>query len=153
MATTKTGRGRSTQRRRNAKTSGDSAAGKTSGQFRCPDCGRTFDRPQSLGAHRRQAHGVAGNSKRSQSRAAAASRGAAQPRRSAQSTPSATTRGRRSGEADNGSRSGGGSALAATVNRDALLRALFPHGIPAREDVLRDVNGWLDEAERLARSR
>src|SRR5207248_5846029 len=41
-------------------------------KYVCPDCGATFDRPQSLGAHRRQAHGVVGNSKRSQSRARSA---------------------------------------------------------------------------------
>jgi hypothetical protein len=38
-----------------------------------------------------------------------------------------------------------------TVNRDQLLRTLFPNGIPAREEVVRSVNAWLDEAERLAR--
>jgi hypothetical protein len=37
------------------------------------------------------------------------------------------------------------------INRDALLGALFPKGIPARESVIRDLNAWLDEAERLAR--
>jgi hypothetical protein len=30
--------------------------------YSCPDCGRTFDRAQALGAHRRQAHGVTGSS-------------------------------------------------------------------------------------------
>jgi hypothetical protein len=40
-----------------------------------------------------------------------------------------------------------------TVNRDALLQALFPGGIPAKESVVRSVNSWLDEAERLARMR
>jgi hypothetical protein len=39
------------------------------------------------------------------------------------------------------------------VNRDGLLRSLFPNGIPAREDAIRQVNAWLDEAERLARMR
>ena len=42
---------------------------------------------------------------------------------------------------------------AQTVDRDALLRALFPDGIPPRLDVVEAVNDWLDEAERLARSR
>jgi len=32
-----------------------------------------------------------------------------------------------------------------------LLKALFPNGIPPREDVIRAVNSWLDDAERLAR--
>jgi hypothetical protein len=42
-------------------------------------------------------------------------------------------------------------ASSGTVNRDSLLQALFPSGIPARESVIRDVNSWLDEAERLAK--
>jgi hypothetical protein len=40
-----------------------------------------------------------------------------------------------------------------TVDRDALLKALFPNGIPAKENVIRALNGWLDDAERLARMR
>jgi hypothetical protein len=39
------------------------------------------------------------------------------------------------------------------VNQDALLQALFPNGIPARENVIRAVNAWLDEADRLAQMR
>jgi hypothetical protein len=39
------------------------------------------------------------------------------------------------------------------VNRDALLQALFPNGTPAREQVIRAVNAWLDEAGRLAQIR
>ena len=35
-------------------------------------------------------------------------------------------------------------------DRDALLQTLFPNGIPAKESVIRSVNAWLDEAERLA---
>jgi hypothetical protein len=38
-----------------------------------------------------------------------------------------------------------------TADRDALLKALFPNGIPPREDVIRAVNSWLDDAERLTR--
>jgi hypothetical protein len=30
-----------------------------------------------------------------------------------------------------------------------LLEALFPNGIPPRQEVIRAVNAWLDEAERL----
>jgi hypothetical protein len=30
---------------------------------------------------------------------------------------------------------------------------LFPSGIPAREHVIRSINSWLDEGERLARMR
>ena len=39
------------------------------------------------------------------------------------------------------------------VDRDSLLQSLFPTGIPARENVIREVNAWLDEAERLGRMR
>lgn len=31
--------------------------------YLCPECGRTFNRSQGLGAHRQRAHGVAGSSK------------------------------------------------------------------------------------------
>jgi len=34
-----------------------------------------------------------------------------------------------------------------------LLVALFPSGIPAKEDVIRAVGEWLDDAERLAKMR
>jgi hypothetical protein len=36
------------------------------------------------------------------------------------------------------------------VNRDALLKALFPNGMPAREEVVRAATAWLDQAEQLA---
>jgi hypothetical protein len=39
------------------------------------------------------------------------------------------------------------------IDRDALLKAIFPAGIPASEYVIRAATGWLDEAERLARMR
>jgi hypothetical protein len=48
-------------------------------------------------------------------------------------------------------RSSVGQGLA--VDRDGLLQSLFPTAIPAREDAIRQVNAWLDEAERLARMR
>jgi hypothetical protein len=38
-----------------------------------------------------------------------------------------------------------------SVDRDRLLQQLFPKGIPAKEDIIRAINGWLDEAERLAK--
>jgi hypothetical protein len=34
-----------------------------------------------------------------------------------------------------------------------LLKSVFPEGIPAREDVIRAVTTWLDDAERLGRMR
>jgi hypothetical protein len=37
------------------------------------------------------------------------------------------------------------------VDRDALLQALFPTGLPARESVIRAANEWLDQAEQLAK--
>jgi hypothetical protein len=48
---------------------------------------------------------------------------------------------------------GAGPNRRGDVDRDALLRALFPNGIPPREDVISAANNWLDEAERLARLR
>jgi hypothetical protein len=44
-------------------------------------------------------------------------------------------------------------ASANGVDRDSLLKSLFPDGIPAREEVVRAATTWLDEAERLARMR
>jgi len=46
-----------------------------------------------------------------------------------------------------------GNGGAAAVNRDALLAALFPNGVPPRESVIREVAQWLDQAERLAKLR
>jgi uncharacterized C2H2 Zn-finger protein len=106
--------------------------------FECPECGRTFTRAASLGAHRRRAHGVAGQSKRE---------------RQAIKRPSTsqTSRGR-------GRRSDAATATAASdgqpqpgVDRSALLKQVFPGGIPPRDDVVRRLNAWLDEAEQLAR--
>jgi uncharacterized C2H2 Zn-finger protein len=97
--------------------------------FVCPECGKTFSRAASLGAHRNRAHGITGRSTR---RPKATSR-------KARNIKTGATRAR--------------IASATPVNRDALLSALFPNGIPARESVIRDVNAWLDQAERLAKQR
>ena len=101
--------------------------------FTCPECGKTFTRAAALGAHRKLKHGVAGasanaasNGSRRRTRATAARR---------RTTASAAT-----------------SGNAGVVDRNALLRTLFPSGIPPREEVITEVNAWLDEAERLARS-
>jgi hypothetical protein len=32
-----------------------------------------------------------------------------------------------------------------------MIAAVFPNGMPLREEVIRSVNAWLDEAERLSR--
>ena len=88
-----------------AKAKGSSTA---SGQFTCPECGRTFTRPQALGAHRRQAHGVVGTSKTA-------------TRRKAPLTP--TSPGRRAGStsvaATTSGRSSEGRTTAATARTDA----------------------------------
>jgi hypothetical protein len=114
-------------------------------EFKCPECGRTFTRAAALGAHRRQAHGVAGATSRLRSSRRQTGRTTA----TATSSPAATgTRRRRlSRAASNSDRARGGRA---SVDRDALLQALFPKGIPAKENVIRAVNSWLDDAERLA---
>jgi len=104
----------------------------------CPECGREFTRPASLGAHRKAAHGVAGSSK--PKRASSGRR-----RRSPRTTPTAnatgTTGRNRAANRGNG------------INRDALLGALFPQGVPPRESVIREVAAWLDHAERLVKQR
>jgi hypothetical protein len=40
-----------------------------------------------------------------------------------------------------------------SIDRDALLRTIFPGGLPAKEEVIQAATGWLDDAERLARMR
>ena len=126
--------------------------GKTA-ELVCPECGRTFTRAAALGAHRRQAHGVVGASRQTRSAKSGASTNATrrrapnQRRRTRASRTSGTTVG-------STSRSRRSSApRERSVNRDTLLQALFPAGIPAKESVIRSVNSWLDEAERLARIR
>jgi hypothetical protein len=113
------------------------AQAETTGEVVCPECGRKFKRPSALGAHRWQAHRVAGTSPQARSR-------------------------RRTGKSATGARNAGGpvgiEARAAAagdfvVDRDALLRIVFPNGIPVRDDVIRTVSRWLDEAEMLARLR
>jgi hypothetical protein len=95
----------------------------------CPECGRTFTRAAALGAHRRQAHGVIGTS--------ASSRANGSRRKRSPSKTASTTTGRQQ--------------RAVTVDHDALLKALFPNGIPANKGMIRSVNSWLEEADRLAR--
>lgn len=132
-----------------AKTSKQTTGGSGSGggTLTCPECGKTFTRAASLGAHRNRAHGVVGASTRAQRTRARRSHrnGGGTTRRSAaaQTTRQQTTR--RRGSSSEGGRSG--------VNRDALLQSIFPNGVPAREEVIRRANAWLDEAERLARAK
>jgi uncharacterized C2H2 Zn-finger protein len=146
----------------------------------CPECGKTFTRPASLGAHRNRAHGVAGASAaratakkatrtrkpaaaRSSPKAKAAARSTATPsrRKATSSSQPATAVKRQTASRPSTPRSASstrGRHTAANghdvaVNRDQLLQALFPTGIPARDDAIRQVNAWLDEAERLAHMR
>jgi predicted RNA-binding Zn-ribbon protein involved in translation (DUF1610 family) len=110
------------------------------GAFVCPECGRTFSRAAALGAHRSRAHGVAGRAKRATSR----------PTRSSSSRATGGS-GIRSRAA---TRTGPGAVASREgIDRDALLKSVFPDGIPASEDVIRAVTVWLDDAERLVRMR
>ncbi len=103
----------------------------------CPECGKEFTRAASLGAHRNRAHGVAGSAMPSR---------AARRLRSAVTTPKADPA-RTARRTRTASRDGNG------INRDGLLSALFPQGVPPRESVIREVAAWLDQAERLAKLR
>jgi uncharacterized C2H2 Zn-finger protein len=111
-------------------------AASSAATLKCPECGRTFTRAASLGAHRHQAHGVAGRS----ANAANASR-----------RPKTTDAG--NGSSGRSSAANGGAQNRSSINRDELLASVFPAGIPAKEMVIRAVNSWLDEAERLSRLR
>jgi hypothetical protein len=113
----------------------------TTAALTCPECGRTFSRPAALGAHRSRVHGVAGTSQNARSRRNAAARKAATtaPRRARRAAPAST---RTATRASNGG-----------VDHDALLRALFPDGIPPRQTIVGAVNDWLDQADRLAGQR
>jgi uncharacterized C2H2 Zn-finger protein len=100
--------------------------------LKCPECGRSFDRPASLGAHRRRAHGIVGQS-------AAASRS-----RLRRSTSATVAR-------NNVQATDAPTSETAHLDPDGLLRILFPQGLPARRAVIRAANAWLEEAERLVR--
>lgn len=123
----------------------------------CPECGKTFTRAASLGAHRNRAHGVAGSSKPASARRNTASKKGASRRKTATARRTSKDSGASAPNASGARgvrrerrRSDGNNT---EVNRDSLLQSLFPTGIPAREDAIREVNAWLDEAERLARMR
>lgn len=106
----------------------------------CPECGKTFTRAASLGAHRSRAHGVSGASKRRTGSGGASNSGTT--RRITRAREQTRVRGRTRAS------SGGGG-----INRDALLQTLFPNGLPAREEIIRRANAWLDEAEQLAKAK
>jgi hypothetical protein len=111
------------------------AQAETTGEVICPECGRKFKRPSALGAHRWQAHRVAGSSPQARSRRRTAKAGGG----NSTGSLGAETRSKAPGDF--------------VVDRDALLRIVFPNGIPVRDDVIRTVSRWLDEAEMLAQLR
>ena len=113
----------------------------SAGEFTCPECGKTFSRAAALGAHRNRAHGVAG-----------ATRLARRARSRANSRNGGTSRNRGPGQRASQSAALGRTGRSGGVDHDALLRTLFPSGLPAREEVIRRANAWLDEAEKLARA-
>ena len=108
----------------------------------CPECGKTFTRAAAMGAHRSRIHGIAGNSqnaRRKRTTTAATAKPAAPTKRTPtrRRTPTAAANGR--------------STRNRNIDRDALLKTLFPNGIPARQDAIAAVNDWLNEADRLSR--
>ncbi len=123
----------------------------SAGQFVCPECGRTFTRAAALGAHRSRAHGVAGQSKRNRSRRRQA------PKRSTTArtgSAAATAAGRRAaGRTVPRQQQRSTVASRDGIDRDALLKAVFPSGMPARDEVIRAASRWLDDAEQLRRMR
>jgi uncharacterized C2H2 Zn-finger protein len=133
-------------RARRVATGKTSAKASSSGEatLTCPECGKTFTRPASLGAHRNRAHGVVGASARRTGRGGSSRRSRTTRRGAAQMTQPSNSRGRASSP---------NATDAGALNRDRLLQVLFPNGLPAREEVIRRANAWLDEAEGLARAK
>jgi hypothetical protein len=142
-----------TRTRARARTASTTTAGTTetttptngSAALTCPECGRTFSRPAALGAHRSRLHGVAGSSENARSRR--------------NRTTAATTRQRRPRSQTSTpapSRSSDGATRRSThdgIDHDALLRVLFPGGIPPEQELIAAVNDWLAQADTLARQR
>jgi uncharacterized C2H2 Zn-finger protein len=150
MATSK--RQPAAKKRAGSKRTTSRRAATAGAEFVCPECGRTFARAAALGAHRNRAHGIAGQSAGATKRRASVARAAtakkspsARKRAGAPAKPRSAGRTRTRAARSPASRDG--------INRDALLKTLFPQGIPAREDVMRAASGWLDDAERLSRMR
>jgi hypothetical protein len=115
--------------------------------FTCPECGRTFSRAAALGAHRRRAHGVAGATTRARATPTTSARARATSRSRAKTATSNRRRGQRARTSTTNRRNNPDG----TVDRDRLLKTLFPNGIPASQAAIHAVNTWLDDAERLAR--
>ena len=119
-----------TRRAATTKTGQEAGSGSRDGTLNCPECGKTFTRPASLGAHRNRAHGVVGASARRTGRRSSSRNGGSTPRKDrAQATRQQTKRARSRASSSNGARR--------RVDRDALLQTLFPSGVPPREAVIR----------------
>jgi hypothetical protein len=130
-----------TRSRRSSSRKGSAATASSltgQGAFVCPECGKSFSRAQALGAHRSRTHGVAGTSR--------AARVSGSKRRAAKSVTAAGGDGR--SRATSRPRQSGGQ-----FDRDKVLAALFPDGVPPKASVIAALAPWLDEAERLSRMR
>src|SRR3954468_15246700 len=105
----------------------------------CPECGRTFTRAAALGAHRSRAHGVAGQSAQANKRRGNSDRGStAEMSSAARARAAAAEKQRSAGRARAGAATGTRTlARRNGIDRDALLKTLFPDGMPAREEVMR----------------
>jgi hypothetical protein len=138
-------RRRTRTRTRSATTSDAAKLTAAAAALTCPECGRTFSRPAALGAHRSRVHGVAGSSQNARSRRNRTTAAATQQRKPRTQTTTPAP-----------SRSSNGTTRRSTANRvdhNALLRALFPDGIPPKQELIAAVNDWLAQADELARRR
>lgn len=132
---TAAGSARTTKAKPDAAAAADRSDGNAAAtELACPECGRTFTRAAALGSHRRAAHAVAGRADGSKQNGTAPSRSAGSSTRAARAVGTKAA-------------GAGGSG----VDQDALLKALFPDGIPASASALGAVNAWLAEADRIAK--
>lgn len=92
-------------------------------EYICDQCSAKFDSPQKLGAHKFRAHGVQG----------ASARRTRKPKR--QSQP-------KQAQAQT-------NQTVVSALHDRLLETVFPSGIPPKKEVLEEISGWLNEADRL----
>jgi len=114
--------------------------------FVCPECeavgvNKTFARNAALGAHRFRVHGVKGESKTT-TKSGTRTRRVATARSGRAIKRSTVTRRRR--RRSRGLNEDG-------LDTTALLKLVFPNGVPAQKTHLDDAREWLDWAERLYR--
>jgi hypothetical protein len=138
-------RARARARKQSATVAGTAKPTAAAAALTCPECGRTFSRPAALGAHRSRVHGVAGSSQNARSRRNRTTAAATQQRKPRTQTATPAP-----------SRSSNGATrrrAPSAVDHNALLRALFPDGIPPKQELIAAVNDWLARADELARRR